>query len=77
MNDNLTLQLGILMSNFMGKEEKVLINLKLNELSEKEGNKKLLMRIIELEKKLLVKDQEINLLNDKYKNIEKRLEYLE
>ena len=76
-NDNTNIKLGIIMSNFLGKEEKILINLNLNELSEKEGNKKLLMKIIELEEKLLVKDKEIKLLNDKYSELEKRIKNLE
>ena len=73
-NDNLSLKLGILMSNFMGKEDKVLIDLKLNELPEKEGNKKLLAKIVELENKLLQKDEEIKKLNKKYDELEKRIE---
>ena len=76
-NDNMEIKIWIIMTNFLGKEEKILINLNLNELSEKEGNKKLLMKIIELEEKLLVKDKEINLLNNKYNELEKRIEKLE
>ena len=76
-NDNISLKLGILMSNFIGKEEKVLINLKLNELSEKDINKNLLIKIAELEKKLTEKDEQINSLNNKYKELEKRIEKLE
>ena len=76
-NENISLKLGILMSNFMGKEDKVLIDLKLNELPEKVGNKKLLEKIIELENKLLQKDEEIKMLNKKFEEIEKRIEKIE
>ena len=76
-NDNISLKLGMLISNFMGKEDKILIDLKLNELPEKDGNKKLLAKIIELENKLLQKDEEIKSLNKKYDELEKRIEKLE
>ena len=76
-NDNLSLKLGMLISNFMGKEDKILIDLKLNELPEKDGNKKLLAKIVELENKLLQKDEEIKSLNKKYDELEKRIEKLE
>ena len=65
------------MSNFMGKEDKVLIDLKLKELPEKEENKKLLAKIIELENKLLQKEEEIKMLNKKFEEIEKRIEKIE
>ena len=73
-NDNLLLKLGIIMSNFMGKEDKILIDLKLNELPEKDGDKKLLAKIVEL---LLQKDENIKSLNKKYDELEKRIEKLE
>ena len=86
-NDNLSIKLGMLISNFIGKEDKILIDLKMKELPEKEENKKLWGKIIELENKLTKKDEEIKLLNDKlnemkilkdkYNEIEKRLEKLE
>ena len=56
----------------------------MKELSEKEGNKKLWGKIIELENKLSLKDEEIKLLNDKlnemkikYNELEKRIEKIE
>ena len=63
-NDNLSIKLGMLISNFIGKEDKILIDLKMKELPEKEENKKLWGKIIELENKLTKKDEEIKLLND-------------
>ena len=60
-NDNLSMKLVILISNFLGKEDKIILNLKMNDLPEKEGNKKLLNIIIDLENKLLQKDEEIKL----------------
>ena len=83
-NDNLSIKLGMLISNFIGKEDKILIDLKMKELPEKEGNKKLWGKIIELENKLSQKDEEIKLLNDKlnemkikYNELEKRIETIE
>ena len=86
-NNYLSLKLGILMSNFMGKEDKVLIDLKINELSEKEGNNKLLSKIFELENKLKQKDEEIKIINKKFEEfiifnkklveLEKRIEKIE
>ena len=83
-NDNLSIKLGMLISNFIGKENKILIDLKMKELPEKEGNKKLWGKIIELENKLSQKDEEIKLLNDKlnemkikYNELEKRVEKIE
>lgn len=63
-NDILSLKIGILMTNFIGKEDKVLIDLKINELSEKERNKKLFTKIIELENKISEKDKEIQMLKN-------------
>ena len=83
-NDNLYIKLGFLINNFIGKEEKILMDLKKEELSEKEGNKMIFGKIIELEKKLSQKDEEIKSLNDtlnemkiKYKEIEKRIVEIE
>ena len=61
-----------------------LIDLKFEELPEKEGNKKLWSKIIELEKKLTQKDEDIKTLNDKlnimkikYNELEKRIDKIE
>ena len=68
--DDLNLQLGIMIFNILGKEDKILFDLKLNELDNKDINKNLLGKIIELEKKLFQKDEEIKLINKKYKELE-------
>ena len=68
--DDLNLQLGIMIFNILGKEDKILFDLKLNELDNKDINKNLLGKINELEKKLFQKDEEIKLINKKYKELE-------
>ena len=75
--DETLLKLVILTSNFMGIIEKVPIVLKLNVIKEKEGNKYLIKKILELEKILLEKDEEIKLIKNKYDELEKRIIALE
>jgi hypothetical protein len=71
------LKLVILTTNFMGINEKISIVLKLNVIKEKEGNKYLIKKILELEKILLEKDEEIKVIKNKYNELEKRIINLE
>ena len=65
------------MSNFMGKEEKTLIDLRMKQLNENDGNKKFLVKILELEKQLKQKDEEIKNLSNKFIELEKRIQNIE
>lgn len=71
------LKLIILTTNFMGINEKISIILKLNVIKEKEGNKYLIKKILEFEKKLLEKDEEFKVIKNKYNELEKRIINLE
>ena len=71
------IHLGILIYNFLGKDIKCQLDLKLKEIKGQVDNKKLMIEIFELKKTIAKKDEEIKALNEKFDKLNKKMEILE
>ena len=71
------IHLGILIYNFLGKDIKCQLDLKLKEIKGQVDNKKLMIEIFELKKTIAKKDEEIKALNKKFDKINEKVEILE
>ena len=75
--DDYIIKLSFLTTSFIGKKEKISLSLILNEIKGEEEKNNLLIKFIELEKKLAQKDEEIKIINDKYNELERKIINLE
>ena len=79
-NEATNIYLGILFSNFLGKETKIILNLQLN-IKKEDYNKFLLLKISNLEKIVSQKDEEIKNIkiefNGKINILEQRIKEIE